>query len=955
MPRGKDTKVWNEDLVTALRSREEQCRQRFLQRQYLWRDGAVAIASIRKDIFRYKTGKIVGLPRTLTKCVEEECRSIIEGNRPLLPEGYIPTTLEEKMMSKGFDATQRPNPYHDDPYLKRIKMKGGAYAILMAFHFSETKTMTQNQICKAAQNFCDEEMEPNYYSGRSYGAWSSKKTLVKHGLINESRTTQMGRQGIVRNGVFEYTVTENGTLFVEALLQKFQQVGAERESSQTQCKNKNSSTPWIKSEYTTKQQLSTKPLNAKSENTCNIRKSLMGNNNVVSNLSKTKTNKLIEKHILFSDSEDDDDLFFHRLSNLSKTKMNKQVTENHLSLSDSEDDDNLSSQRRDELLNYKQQYQLDQTKVPGNVSNVIDLVDSSDDESSFSEVDETNHPTKTNIIADSLLISCDNVPQNDRPLMITKSSIASPKLLILIDNRERDHNATPRHMRFELSRHLSKASGSLRQVWPSNLPVGEVEEDHLNYGDFAFVLKRKISSGSQRLPLTIERKRISDLVQRSSRAHHWQQLHRMRDCCEHAILLIEGNTKKTSNFISYDNVESTESWNPDHHTIDDEHAFYRFLGRAILSSPVLKIVQAKDEQASYRSIGAIGLVASLMLWKKDAPKSVPSTKATLNKLYCKLKSRGIPWQIARRISEELGSIQQLNKIYERCEASARPFVLVPAIREACSSMIETENSRSLLEYGTVEGWSSAIHSAWYSRINDPTEANFPYEDNKYFANDRAELLKALHRGKTVERAVQESNIVDEANLRDTKSSIRRVRIESSSTFLAIFPSDVDTEIFYEIISVEENPLGLTLPSVVMQTNDGAFESNKLAVCIIEGNDLFRQIQDSAKRQLSENFMERSKAVAKQVHLEFSSFLICPKNDRRVLLIRGLGAAMNGSAKQANYRGESKVLVDLVFAELMLRYNIVVIQVPCLVNDLEMILREFAMACFYYQLTTRKLR
>lgn len=954
MPRGKGTKVWNEDLVTALLSREEQCRQRFLQRQYLWRDGAAAIASIRNDIFQYKTGKIVGLPRTLTKCVEEECRAIIEGNRPLLPEGYIPTTLEEKIMSRGFDGTQRPNPYHDDPYLKRIKMKGGAYAILMAFHFSETKTMTQKQICTAAQNFCDEEMEPNYYSGRSYGAWSSKKTLVKHGLIKESRTTQMGRHGIVRNGVFEYTLTENGILFVEALLQKFPQVGAERDSSQTQCENKHFSTPRIKSEYTTRKQSSSKPLNAKSENTCNFRKSLLGDNDGVLNLSKPKTNKLAEKHLSFSDSEDDDDLFFHRLSNLSKTKMNKPETENHLSLSDRGDDDDLFFQRRDELLNSKQQHQLNQTKVPGNVSNVIDLVDSSDEESSFSEVDETNHPTKTKIIANSLR-SCDNIRQDNRPFMITKSTILGPKLLILIDNRERDHNATPRHMRFELSRHLSKASGSLQQVWPSNLPVGEVEEDQLNYGDFAFVLKRKQSSGSQRLPLTIERKRISDLVQRSSRAHHWQQLHRMRDCCEHAILLIEGNTKKTSNFISYDDVESTESWNPDHHTINDEHAFYRFLGRAILSSPVLKVVQAKDEQASYRSIGATGLVASLMSWKKDAPKLVPATKVTLNKLYSKLKSRGIPWQIARRISEELGSIQQLNKIYERCEALARPSVLVPAIREACSSMIEIENSRSLLEYGTVEGWSSAIHSAWYSRINDPTEAIFPYEDNKYFANDRAELLKALHRGKTVERAVQESNIADEVNLRDTKSSIRRVRIESSSKFSTIFPSDVDTETFYEITSVEENPLGLILPSVVMQTNDGAFESNKLVVCIIEGNDLFRRIQDSAESQSSENFMERSNAVAKQVHLELSSFLICPKNDRRVLLIRGLGAAMNGAAKQANYRAESKVLVDIVIAELMLHHNVVVIQVPCLINDLEMILREFAMACFYYQLTTRKLR
>jgi len=270
-------------------------------------------------------------------------------------------------------------------------------------------------------------------------------------------------------------------------------------------------------------------------------------------------------------------------------------------------------------------------------------------------------------------------------------------------------------------------------------------------------------------------------------------------------------------------------------------------------------------------------------------------------------------------------------------------------------MIETENSRSLLEYGTVEAWSSAIHSAWYSSLNDPSQVIVPYEENKYFSNDRAQLLTALHRGKIAERAVQESNIADEINLRDMTSFQRKVRIESCSKFSKIFPSDIDTETFYETISVEENPLGLILPSVVMQTNNGVFQSNKFVVCIIEGSDLFQRIQDAAESQSVDDFIELSKSVSKQVNLECSSFLICPKNDRKVLLIRGLGSAMDAAAKQTHYRAEYKVLVDLVIAELMIRHNLVVIQAPRLANDLEMILREFAMACFYYQLTTRKLR
>jgi hypothetical protein len=86
MPRAQDTKVWNEYLVVALRARQEQARQGFSSRQYLWRDGAAAIEAVRQDIYQFKSsGKIVGLPRTLTKCVEEECRAIIDGMEPVLP------------------------------------------------------------------------------------------------------------------------------------------------------------------------------------------------------------------------------------------------------------------------------------------------------------------------------------------------------------------------------------------------------------------------------------------------------------------------------------------------------------------------------------------------------------------------------------------------------------------------------------------------------------------------------------------------------------------------------------------------------------------------------------------------------------------------------------------------------------------------------------------------------
>ena len=56
----KNCKVWNEDLILALRAREEMARQQGKQRQFLWRDGAQVIEEQRNDIYivRYSSSSI---------------------------------------------------------------------------------------------------------------------------------------------------------------------------------------------------------------------------------------------------------------------------------------------------------------------------------------------------------------------------------------------------------------------------------------------------------------------------------------------------------------------------------------------------------------------------------------------------------------------------------------------------------------------------------------------------------------------------------------------------------------------------------------------------------------------------------------------------------------------------------------------------------------------------------
>lgn len=953
MPRAKDTKVWNEDLLVAMRSREELCRQRYSERQYLWRDGARAIQAVRQDIYQ-SSGRfpsIVGLPnKGLSKLVEVECRAIIMGKKPILPEGHVPTTRVEQKICKSqsakstFSAASSPpsNRFHQDPYLKRIKMRGGAYAILMAFHFSQAEAMTKAQICTAAQEFCDEEMEPNFGAGRAYGAWNGKKTLLNHGLLQESRSMQMGRRGHVCNGVFEYRVTGDGLLFTEALLEKFPQ-----QSSPSSASNSNGNVkrrlPKAKESTIATSSLkflsllnNPKPMKVKQK--CeNKTKPLLS-----SKVEPTCLGNDALKTLLDSGSESDSDDSFTDLvkseSQSAKAPPAPKSAEAYdLSSSDSEDD-----------------FEGVISKYPSTVSNmsksptVIDLIDSDSDED-----EEAKYFVKENMAprsaSNSKMLHVRDAPSNTQP---------ESNLIILIDSRERNRNATPRQMRVELSRHIT--SGDLSRVWPDDVGCGVVEEEQLSYGDFVFGIRSTKDDQLRRLPCSIERKRVGDLVQRSHRADHWSQLNRMRDCCEHAILLIEGNTSKTAQFTSYNHWENEDSWNPDQHSICDEHSYYRFLGRAILSSPTLKIWQTKDEQATYRTVGAVGLVAARLPNNTCPPRSAPSSKVEINKLYNKLKTRGVPWQIARRLSEELGSTTQLDRIYKQCERSGRKSVLAPIINHSCSSLIKTEKSRTLLEYGTVEGWSSAIESAWYTKVSDPSLATRMFDEYKVFVDDRSKLLRALHSDKSGDSAVQEANIKN-ADLVETRdlTSTRKVRIESQPHLAKMFPSSDQTDTFYLVSSVDDNPLGLCLPSVVMETVCGEYKSDKLVVSILEGATLLERIQDAFHGKSSKEGMEVGRLVARQISSECCSFLLRlkpPKNhDRRVLIVRGLFSAMDEAAKRVGYRPELKLVADFVLAELMLRHNVVVIHAFRQKGHLEMIVREFAMACFFYQLVTRRAR
>lgn len=130
---------------------------------------------------QFKNGRIVGLPSDkLGVMLDNLCRDIIAGQKPVLPEGYVPTTLQERALT---GDNRSSNPFDNSHYLQRMKVRGGAFAILMAFHQAgdQRHSMTKDQICRAAQPFCDEAMDANWHAGKCYcKVWKMLVSCVRY-------------------------------------------------------------------------------------------------------------------------------------------------------------------------------------------------------------------------------------------------------------------------------------------------------------------------------------------------------------------------------------------------------------------------------------------------------------------------------------------------------------------------------------------------------------------------------------------------------------------------------------------------------------------------------------------------------------------------------------------------------------------------------------------------------
>jgi len=667
-------KVWNEDLVQALMARHQQAWQQKKQKQHQWRKGAETVESIRKDIKITSTGKIYNLdPKKFNKTVYEECVRIIKGEARVLPEGFAFLSQDEHRQIEEHAMM---------PYIEKLAKGSGAYAILLAFHLSGRDTLSKNEIIRLAQPHCNSEMEANYHSGRMFGAWKSKDTLVSHGLITEHKAGVRYTPGGFRsNGKSTYSISSDGKRAIRQMRQKWPDikesvqaddvfgggddaytfgpvqsfVGSQVRSSAKQKSEKSGDDgqelrKWIDSAVVGQQKVfkvgkarrqflhnlcdqleQERPglrLEHQSESVAGTRRELyvtlrgkpLSGVPIISPVPSSVASVPSKKRPYVTGSGQklggaskkprsavkaaaSAALARFEQQAVVKSEKNHPITElledsdddyrnpgarTAVKLDDSDDEDRkpaATTKQPHNLFNYRvgdecllksdgRRCLVMQVHRSGHLT--VALPEGGDEKFNVRDIqpcpkvspsntsyhsNNTATPQSNSVFAEGSSengFGCIDLCSDDDSKCTSNRKLAARQhvvtmggassLIIYIDDRERSRNHKPRELRIELTKELR--SGSLRGVWPRNMPISTVEECKLHYGDFAFVEENNASVRS-RLSITVERKRVADLVQRSTYGAHWKQLTRMRDSCQHAIMLIENDTQFAIRFDAY--------------------------------------------------------------------------------------------------------------------------------------------------------------------------------------------------------------------------------------------------------------------------------------------------------------------------------------------------------------------------------------------------------------------
>ena len=1222
MPKPKDAKVWNEDLVAALEARYEQSLREGKRNAHTWQKGAGQIAAVRKDIYCFSNGRIANLPNSLSKTVTRLCEDVIRGVKNVYPDGHVPSnggagsaagygygvsavSVASPVRSRGnviggvsctncgssdverhaeaevflctdcgnviesvgaasyaqpaagaasAASAQGSNPFSNDNYMRSIKIRGGAFAILMAFHHSQTDVLLKRQIIAEGQKFCDEQIESNYMAGRPHGAWSGIKTLKDHKFITEEGKAQYTDRGW-RSAPHKFTLTRDGKMFIDALLtnrpeaeaarrqaagigtgarspfaspdmrvggsggayaspprytlnhippgaqiigpiggdfpisggmrthdnverdrteledwlttaqvgeSKLFNVGKDRRlklhrhcdslmeerpglvlthssvgegrsraltiqlvrmptdatgaaqkrsysqsdgfSGYAQASTSSESSAAKRSRtYTPAQNAAMAAIKRQEQAEIakedeDMKKALAESARMAASATPKRRHTDNSGVQVIDGYDDEEEAVMQRVMQESLRESERKLPAKNsdkdvVDIADSDDEDDRkmpasgdSARRKIDLSEINDDDDDDDNiiEINGSQDDPIDLLDSqpqvlggdsSDDDSlppasglhsppltgKKSSASSAKKALKKKTVNDDsdddeiVVLENDNGDvhatsfSDEEALKAHIASIRDYVLSVMIDNRERNRNATPRAMRLELARHF--VSGPLSAVWPNGWTLAQVEEEKLVYGDFGFSKIHKKTGERQILGISVERKRANDLVQRSYAGDHLTQLRRMLQSCSMAILMIEYDTRLTSSMTAYD-AQEREGFDPLDSTITCEEDVYRMFGRALFTSDSIRFIQTKDEQASLRSIGALGLVVT------SAPeipeeKSISKRSISAQALQDLLKQGGIPWRMAQRVARAVGGIDDLTKLYDSCcDDDAKFNLLFHIVSLDGDDQLQGDLNSS------PKRWSKAI----YRILMDHTNANSGVKLNgeaalllhKELIEDHGQYLNTLYQhGCTPDEALDRV-LSSSACAMSKTSPARSVTIHlTKDQATQYFPSSGNAEAFYKLIiapdeSSKDGPIRLRSVS-------GCHASKSLLVYEMEGSDLTDIVQNVWESFSDDrNFLGLVDRIAQRIDTQCRMPRRIDGAYQRVLLVCGLSPALDALARKSGYHLETRTVVDMVLANLMIRRNMAVIQAMRKnTEDRVKVVRQLALACLHHGLLTEK--
>lgn len=246
-----------------------------------------------------------------------------------------------------------------------------------------------------------------------------------------------------------------------------------------------------------------------------------------------------------------------------------------------------------------------------------------------------------------------------------------------------------------------------------------------------------------------------------------------------------------------------------------------------------------------------------------------------------------------------------------------------------------------------------MYYAFHARDDVRKRTKNSFEELKTLTDDHPFLLVSLYSEADHNEALNKVFEKSSTTSSNNNSSRRQVHIELPSKLKNLLPEPHESS-FYNLVTTSEKP-----PSdaslVKFSTVCDMKSSNHLSVFILEGKVLVESILNL----MNDKDFSTSIQIAQHVSITIHSMCQTAQKDelkpedRYVILIRGLPAAFNSAATKIGFREESWVLVEMVTGFLMTEFDYVVIQAIRRKGEVEMILQQFALACFHYHLLTNE--